>query len=249
MKKSSVFKDEIYKIVKYQTKLASSNDINTSYIYRNKLSEHVEKMRMVGGGEKILKAMRGGNDDDDFLAGIVKEITDSDAQNKQELNKGSDAYTKAVKEFEEAANITEKIINEKNDNITQLLTDAQMLHNRIDDTQKNLVECNDGKEKIKQKFRELADKVKAQPQGTADVSGITAQTQRLLSIARTDMKNSVEAFNIKIANAGIKAKTDTIKYDALVIDNDFVELKKILNELISDSSNTSKLDSFIAAHQ
>lgn len=111
MEKNSSFKREIYKIVKYQTKLSSSQNINKSEMYREKLNEHVQKMKMFGGSaENILNTVGGMN-----LTEIKNEkINLNQNQNQSQNIMKNSVFDNLEKDLEDYNNSIDSRINNIN---------------------------------------------------------------------------------------------------------------------------------------
>lgn len=131
MGKNSKFKDEIYKIVKYQTKLASSKNKESSDFYEKKLGEHIKNMKMIGG-ESILSAMN----DSSFSSHDKSHNSSSPPNDKEDA-------TDKLPEFQQTK-------------FESLLKNILALNNEIEESKRKLESCT---EKLNEK-KKLDEEVK-----------------------------------------------------------------------------------------
>lgn len=220
MEKSSGFKDEIYKIVKYQTKLASSQNLESSRIYRQKLSEHVEKMRMVGG-QDILNAISGGVFDKEALLEARKKLI------AEQNNIASDSERNA-REASEALSMAEEardaMLENQGIRISDLLRDAQRLQADIDKatadltvSQKGIEDCNADVSKYKEfideqdaEIRNLITKNKGSDSGILE-----QQTEELVKKLKKEILRKIDDIekyiNTKLKLDKLKSRIETIE--------------------------------------
>lgn len=245
MEKSSdfVLKDEIYKMMKYQTKLALSNNANSSSMYRIKLSEHVENLKTLEGGNKALKTMKGGAaEDDDFFAKINMDLQAVNDVNKHTSDSNSQQYVTSVTQFNDAADLTSSMINDQHTNISKLLQEAERLTKEIDESAKKLIDCTDNNAKYKGKIVELVDKFKEQ-QGQPDLTGITGATQKLIEAAQKGIQSKVIILDNKKPALNVGTKIEQLNYNKMNLD-DYKKLSDLMDAL-NDNDDMNLFNEFI----
>ncbi len=115
MEKSSNMKEEIYKIVKYQTKLAQSVSRDQQDLYRHKMTQHINNLTSYGiRKEEVGNMLRGGSDKVMEMLKVQKEATLAALNELEKSGKtGQDALnvqTAAIKTETEAAVEKHKLV-------------------------------------------------------------------------------------------------------------------------------------------
>jgi hypothetical protein len=246
MEKSSGFKDEIYKIVKYQTKLASSKNIKSSHIYRQKLSEHVEKMKMTGGGQNVLDAMNGGVDFDAILE-KRRQIKETQGKNASDSEKEYQDATKALQDAEKAR---DEMLNIQGSRITDLLQSANKLNEEIEEatsklavSEKNLTGCTQETEKlgkfIDEQEAEILNLIQASK--GPDAASTKIRTEELANQLRGQINRAVN--DIKLRNKNVSVDAIKQKIDELT-PSQIIEKSQIYGELnkITKDSTQNEID-------
>lgn len=216
MEKSSAFKEEIYKIVKYQTKLASSNNIKETEMYRNKLNEHVQKMKMFGGSGSNVLNMVGGT------------LSANEVQQKKT------AMEELVGKIKQKRETVSSSAKSTIDGFKTILTSHFDTTKKIVDDQKALLDKH--KVDLSKKEDEHTACVQKTQEQEDSIAQISAETQKL-----RDQNNAIEHLYVELENK-LQAMLTEEPQQSKQQDDILKEINELATEQIHDLKSASGIE-------
>jgi hypothetical protein len=170
MNNLSTKKEEIYKIVKYQTKLAEATTLDKKNLYKYKLNKHATDLVSRGANKRAVLTMAGGNPLEEALAEQrdatilkINEIKDACGKTSK-----IDEMTKTINEGVSEIDSKHKEVIEKFNNFAMNTNDS---FNKVQTAISGFA-CNDCDPAILTKFTELVANME---KADAVVSGISSK--------------------------------------------------------------------------
>jgi hypothetical protein len=232
MEKSFSKKEEIYKIVKYQTKLLNSKSQNQQDLYRYKLNEHINNLSKFG----LTKDMR-----QNIMNGGELDISNMDAIFSK-INTQRDETLEALKNLNTTGT---RVETEFNDDSTTIMGTIETIRSRLEEVNKRLSDTSAELDKC----REEASKGDLSSKGQI---GKLAEEKNKLQAERDSLMSALE--QAMTAQATVREAAVSIKDKAAVpstlslkeISNKLTELTKNFNPLLKVELGKSGIESATA---